>query len=149
MVQYNLQVKALGKSRPLTISQEDYIKIKNSTEYFKHTLQLETNFDITFRLYVEAEKEMLNIASNQSFYPNISNELFYECRAIMNARISSFLSSARFYLEKIGPQTKKTISPEIKEELNKFISNIYDTCQYYPLIVGCRMIGFHNEAILC
>lgn len=145
MTKYNLQAKVLGKYRPLTITKDDYTNIKISIEYFKHTLQLETNFDITFRLYIEAEKEMLNIASNHSFYPNISNEMFYECRVIMNARINSFLLSARFYLDKIGPQTIKSTSPELEKELQKFISNIYDTCQYYPLMYRMRNYVAHGE----
>ncbi|WP_162617969.1 hypothetical protein [Salinicola halophilus] len=145
MQKYILYANYLGKHAEVEIKEEEYHSAKKGMSFFKHSLRAETNFDITFKMFMEAEREILNIASKNSFYHIITPEKFYEYRVLMNARINALLLSARFYLDKIESQVEKTLGKDSKSELKSFISEQYDNCKYYRLMFKLRNYVAHGE----
>lgn len=146
MFDYFLHADYIGNYKTVDVGEEEYFLAKKGMSYFKQVLRAETNFDIAFKMFVELEKELMDIASNNSFYPSfIGHEDFYHYRVLVNARINSFLIAAKFYLDKILGQVKKTIGVDSEKELRCFISGKYDECEYYKFMSRLRNYVVHGE----
>ena len=145
MATYELFANYLGGFKVLTVSQREYEDAKKAMEFFRNVLDVEENFDIAYRMYVEAEVEALRLSSEHSYFNDFGTERFYNYRVCMNAKVSPFLFASRFYIDKLDSYLKKTVSVEKISKLKEFVSLQYDTCKYYPLMYRLRNYAAHGQ----
>lgn len=143
-MKHALRILALGHSKYIDISAEEFEAIKVAREQLRVFGTFTENYRIVLESYhrletVKHEIELNNLLYGFGFYGGL-----LDIRVALNSAIMAYLATARYFLDSGDKMLTKLIGAQAFAAFEAFRANIYDTQKEYKFVEGLRNYVQHR-----
>jgi hypothetical protein len=136
-----------GASAP--ISEVEFQNGKAAKEVLSVAFEIEKNFALLARAYIDFEKSLMSAALEWSMEDTeltSHNDYFDEWSEVINLKVIALLSVSGVYTEKMeGIAKRQTIPGFDRISYDPFRTNIFDTNIYYRFMCALRNHSIHAQ----
>lgn len=145
-MEYGLARLVLGSPKFLSITEQEYVDIRQRRELLLEALFIEEKFDLVVDNYLEFEIDLLDSAARQMVRDVQSWTAFQAERNQMNRRVINLLSSCRLYLDHTRHHLSNMgkVGKEAAENIEAKISTGYDGSLGYRAMETLRNYVQHR-----
>ncbi|GAB6071143.1 hypothetical protein JCM30760_22400 [Thiomicrorhabdus hydrogeniphila] len=145
-MRYYLESQLINPTPQIELTEEEFNKIKHAKSTLKAALEIEDKYDLIVSAYVDLEKDVLALTTENMVRWRSSYESFHETRTLVNRRLITILTAARLYLDRLPSKVAKcTDNRAIKSEVESLKSHEYDTNFEYRFIEALRNSVQHSN----
>jgi hypothetical protein len=145
-MRYHLASQLINPTPQVDLTEEGFLKIKEAKKILRAALDIEDKYDLIISAYVDLEKDVLALTTENMVRFSSSYESFHETRTLVNRRLITILTAARLYLEKL-PSTavKCTNNQSTATEIDSFKSCEYGLHFEYRFMEALRNSVQHSN----
>jgi hypothetical protein len=135
-----IAVRAIGREDFITISEKDFVDIRTANKFILFGLDIEEKLDLLVENYADIEKEILDMAVQNSIHPGAIYDLIKGSRHRVNRRFVNFLTAVQLYKDQIRYSLTKVYEKdsEIIEKFDKKSNYEYDNSLGYRVVEALR-----------
>ena len=139
-MRYVLTRVSIDNKIEIDITRDDFEQIRSASNVLANALTIEEHYEILISIYLDLERELLNISIETLIKMPTGCNDFFEPRLECNKRIINLLTASRLYLYTLDTLAKEisNYDPDINCRVKKLKSREYDENFEYRFMEALR-----------
>jgi hypothetical protein len=144
-MKYALKVLALGHSKLVNITAEEFKALEKAQNVLSGFSNLTENYRIVLDAYNRVETVSHETALNHIIYGFSAYSGVLDTRVVINSALIGYLAAARYFLDSTDKLLPHLLQPSDVSAFNKFRSEYYDANKEYCFIEALRNHVQHRD----